>query len=50
VDNSSFSPTSLPAFVVLGVIDDSHSECSEVKSRGHIDLHFLYGQGFLGYG
>jgi hypothetical protein len=37
-----FPPTSSMAFVVVCVIDDSHSDQSEVKFQCHFDLHFLY--------
>jgi hypothetical protein len=35
---------SSPAFVVVYVIDDSHSDWGEVKSQSWFDFHFLYGQ------
>jgi hypothetical protein len=34
----------MPACVVVCVIDDSHSDWSEVKSQCRLDLHFLYEQ------
>jgi hypothetical protein len=37
--------TSSPAFIVVCVLDDSHSHGSEVKSQCYLDLHFLYSQG-----
>jgi hypothetical protein len=39
-----FSPASLPSFVVIFVIEDSHFDWGEVKYQCHFDLHFLYGQ------
>jgi hypothetical protein len=35
-------PFLLNTFVIVCVIDDSHSESSEVKSHCHFDFHFLY--------
>jgi hypothetical protein len=45
VYEGSFSPTSSPTFVVVCVLDDSHSNGSEEESKHGFDLHFLYGQG-----
>jgi hypothetical protein len=41
VGNGSFIPASSPAFVVICVIDDSHSDWSEVESQCHFDLHLF---------
>jgi hypothetical protein len=38
-------PTSSTIFVVICVLDDSHSNRSEVESYHCFSLHFLYGQG-----
>jgi hypothetical protein len=43
VYEGSFSPTSLPTFVV-GILDGSHSNRSEVESYCGFDLHFIYAQ------
>jgi hypothetical protein len=45
VGKVSFSPVSSTAFIVVSVINDSHSNWSEVKSQCCFDLHFLSGQG-----
>jgi hypothetical protein len=42
VDKGSFFTASLPTFAVC-VIEDSHSDWSEVKSQCYFDFHFLYG-------
>jgi hypothetical protein len=34
-----------PAFVVVCVLDNKHSDWREVKSQCHFDFHFLNGQG-----
>jgi hypothetical protein len=44
VYEGSFSPGSLPTFVVVGVLDISYSNRDEVESKCDFDLHFLYGQ------
>jgi hypothetical protein len=41
----SFSSTSLPALVIVCVIDNRYSNRGGVNSQCHFDLHFLYGQG-----
>jgi hypothetical protein len=38
-----FIPASLPAFVAVCVIDDSHSDSN--GGQCHLDLHFLDSQG-----
>jgi hypothetical protein len=38
-----FFPASSPPFVVVCILDDSNSDCSEVKSQCH--FHFVYVQG-----
>jgi hypothetical protein len=40
-----FFRLSSPTFVVVCVLDSSHSNRSEVDSDCDFDLHFLYGQG-----
>jgi hypothetical protein len=42
-----FFLTSMPAFIIACVINDSSSDKCELKSQCHFDLHFLYGQGYL---
>jgi hypothetical protein len=39
-----FPPTSLQAFAVVCVIDDSQFDWGEVESQCGFDVHFLYGQ------
>lgn len=34
VNKSSYLPTSLPAFFIIGFLDDIHSSWSEIKSQG----------------
>jgi hypothetical protein len=41
----SFFPPASSTFVVVCVLDDSHSNWSKVKCHCHFDLHFLYSQG-----
>jgi hypothetical protein len=40
-----FSSASSPAFVIGGVLDDSHSNRDEMEFWCGFYLHFLYGQG-----
>jgi hypothetical protein len=35
-----FNPTSPPTFTVVCFLDDSHSDCGEVKTQRSIGLHF----------
>jgi hypothetical protein len=37
-------PISSPTFVVVSVLENSHSDWNEVKSQCDFDLHFLYGR------
>jgi hypothetical protein len=46
VYKGSFFPASSPTFGGGGVLDDSYSNRSEVKSYCGFDLYFLYGQGW----
>uniref|UniRef100_A0A287B6F6 Nucleolar complex protein 3 homolog isoform X1-like n=1 Tax=Sus scrofa TaxID=9823 RepID=A0A287B6F6_PIG len=39
-----FSPHSLPAFVICGLIHDGHSDWCEVVSHSGFDLHFSNNQ------
>jgi hypothetical protein len=39
-------PSSSPTFAVVGVLDDCHSDWSEVESSCGFDFHLLYGQGW----
>jgi hypothetical protein len=45
----SFFLTSSPTFVVVCVLDGSHSHRSEAQSECAFDLHFLYGQGYWAF-
>jgi hypothetical protein len=40
-----FFPTSMSPFLVVCIIDNSHSAWGEMKSQYHSDLHFRYAQG-----
>jgi hypothetical protein len=44
VYEGSFFPTSSPTFVVVCILEDNHSNRSEVESLCGFDLHFFYGQ------
>jgi hypothetical protein len=42
VYESSFSFTSLSAFVAVYFLDNCHADWGEMKSQRSFDLHFLY--------